>query len=80
MKETVAKRINELIGKMTCPKDFSCVESGFALLCKAKNFGDRRFLECLDPDPKNCVFSLTFENSKYCQCPLRRYIKMNLHE
>ncbi|MFC1552721.1 hypothetical protein ACFL6P_09200 [Candidatus Latescibacterota bacterium] len=80
MEKDVAEQINEIIGKMMCPKDFNCVESGFARLCKAKNLGDENLLVCLDPDLLDCVFTMSFGNSYYCQCPLRKYIKKKLRK
>lgn len=80
VEKEIAERIQKIIGKMKCPKEFACVESGFALLCKAKDIGDKNFLDCLDPEPKKCVFAVSFESTFYCQCPLRKYIKKNLHK
>jgi len=77
-----ALRINEIeqiVGEMQCPKNFNCYKSGFRHLCKAKNFGIKSFLECLESDPGECKFSFSIEKIHYCQCPLRCYIaqKMN---
>lgn len=80
MENDVADRISEIIGGMMCPKDFICVESGFALLCHANYHGEDSYLECHEVEPKNCVFSMRFKNNSFCQCPLRRYIKQKLHE
>ena len=51
MKEEHRKKIKEIIGDMKCPKNFICVEAGFTNLCKAKDFGLERYLECLEEYP-----------------------------
>ena len=78
MKEEVSRKITEIIGEMHCPEDFSCAESGFTELCKAKDIGLESFLECLEPDPSHCKFALAFGHAYYCRCPLRVYISKTL--
>ncbi|MEE9223983.1 MAG: hypothetical protein V3U51_04465 [Thermoplasmata archaeon] len=56
--------VKEIIDKTDCPKDFRCCKSGFDVLCKARDIGLDSFLVCLDDDPPDCVFSLTY-GTKY---------------
>jgi hypothetical protein len=72
------KEIEKIIARFKCPKDFECYKSGFKNLCKAKDIGLEKYLECLKKDPGDCVFSLSFGYSYLCKCPLRVYIAKNL--
>lgn len=58
MKEEDRKQLEEIIGRMTCPKDFICYRSGFKVLCKAEDVGRKNLLICLEEDPLDCKFSL----------------------
>ena len=80
MKEGDRKKIEAIIGKMQCPKDFKCAESGFNNLCKAEDQGIENYLECLEASPLTCKFALSFGNGHYCQCPLRVYLAKKLHK
>ena len=78
MEQDHTKELEEIIGEIECPKNFQCCESGFEVLCKAKDVGIEEFLECLDERPFACRFSVAFGDSYYCQCPLRVYISKKL--
>jgi hypothetical protein len=68
------KEIEEIIGKMKCPKNFKCYKSGYENLCKAKDVGLESYLECLEGNPSACKFLIMHRNIFYCSCPLRVYI------
>jgi hypothetical protein len=78
MEQDHKKQIEEIIGKIECPKDFKCYKSGFDNLCLAKDIGIESFLECLERNPQKCKFSFSFGLSYFCQCPLRVYIAKKL--
>ncbi len=82
MEQEYKEKIEELIGRMKCQKDFICYQSGFEYLCKAKQtHGTVSSLECLARNPQACVFS-TFVSDQdiyFCTCPLRIYIAENLN-
>lgn len=82
MKEEHKKRIEEILGQIQCPKGFKCTESGFMDLCKAKDFGNQEYLECLEKTIPPCPFALVYdygpEETRFCKCPLRVYIGKNL--
>ncbi len=80
MKEDVCNMIQEIMGEMQCPKDFKCAKYGFALLCKVKNHWQRDLLDCLEPNPSDCTFVLSLNDSYVCECPLRVYIKKKLNK
>lgn len=80
MEEENKKKINEIINKMKCSKNFSCTESGFENICKARNFGSDDYLECLEDDSFDCEFTLPFGNGNLCKCPARVAIAKILKE
>jgi len=82
MKEEHKDRIEEILGQMQCPKGFKCAVSGFNDLCKAKDFGNEQYLECLERTTPPCPFALVYDymldETHFCKCPLRVYIAKNL--
>ena len=72
------RKIEELMGGINCPKEFSCCQSDFDNLCKARDIGMQSYLECLEENPRDCTFSLGYADSYYCKCPLRRYIAKHM--
>jgi hypothetical protein len=80
MDEGARKKIEKLIAGMSCPKDFKCYRSNLADLCKAKDIGLESFLECLEDNPRNCEFSISYGGGHFCRCPLRVYIAKRLSE
>ncbi|MHC4195852.1 MAG: hypothetical protein ACYSYU_06770 [Planctomycetota bacterium] len=78
MDEKDKKAIEEILGRMQCPKNFKCAESNFEVLCKAKDIGMESHLECLEPNRPRCKFSLPFGYSYFCTCPLRVYLSKKL--
>lgn len=71
--------IDGLMAQMGCSKDFQCVESGFRELCKAQDIGLNSYLECLDSNAGNCLFSVLLNNRQLCQCPLRVFLAEHLN-
>lgn len=78
MEEALKKEIEEIICHLKCSKDFKCYKSGFDALCKAKDIGVESYLVCLDEQPEDCPFSLSFGYGHLCKCPLRVYIAKRL--
>ena len=79
MKSDDRKKLEEIIGGLKCPKDFRCYQAGFDTLCKAKKMEDGGvafYLECLEKDTQQCIFSkhIPIDDFYICSCPLRRYI------
>jgi hypothetical protein len=74
MKQDHEKELQEIMGGVTCSKDFKCYKSGFKNLCKAQDVGLGAFLECLEEYPLECTFSVHYGSVSYCTCPLRVYI------
>lgn len=80
MEEAITIQVNEIIKRMTCQKGFRCAESGFKNLCKAKDIGLKRHLQCLELSPSLCEYSLALEKKYFCACPLRVYLTKKLQD
>jgi hypothetical protein len=70
--------IEKIMAGMKCPKDFKCVNNDFKHLCKAADIGIRDYVECLDRNPLGCWYGVTFNNSRFCKCPIRIYLFRDL--
>ena len=68
------KMITGIMKNKKCFKDFICIKSKFEYLCKAKDIGYDNFIECLEENPDECSFALSFGHGYICKCPLRIYI------
>jgi hypothetical protein len=80
MDEETRQEIEGMIGQMKCPKDFGCSKNGFERLCKARDFGLDKYLECLEDDPLQCKFAFAFGYGHLCQCPLRVFMAKKLRK
>ncbi|MFH1921659.1 MAG: hypothetical protein ABIP48_17480 [Planctomycetota bacterium] len=74
MEGEARKRIEEIIGGMSCPKALSCAKSGFENLCRAEDVGLEHHLRCLDGTAYQCKFSVILDKRYFCVCPLRVYL------
>ena len=72
--------IEKIISRIKCPKDFECYKSGFEKLCKARNYGLKGYIECLEENSQECNFSLAFGKGYLCKCPLRIYAAKKLRK
>jgi len=80
MNEDDRKKIDEILKLIECRKGFVCVETGFKDLCKARDFGNEFFIECLEKTNPPCPFALVYDygvTTHFCQCPLRVYLEKN---
>lgn len=80
LKGKYKKEIENIIGKLRCPKAFRCYESGFDDLCSAKDIGIESFLLCLEEKPEDCKFSVPIQGPYLCHCPLRIYLCKKLRK
>lgn len=74
MKEEDRKKIDEIMGVMKCPQKFKCTETGFHQLCKARDLGLDKYVECLEENPPACSFALPFGSGHFCKCSLRVHL------
>lgn len=63
-----------LMASVPCTRDFTCVRSKLADLCKARLARDGKVLQCLERKMHACSFRLSFLFKKICRCPMRQYI------
>lgn len=77
--EEQKRDVERIINRMQCSKDFECRKSGFSKLSRISIIGDCKLLECLEKDPRACMFEFSFGHGTYCKCPLRFYIAKNFH-
>ncbi len=73
MKQDWKEQLEELMGKMECPKDFLCCKSNFRKLCKTEYIRADEFWECQDKKTQDCSFSALHTYTYLCRCPLRHY-------
>ena len=81
MPEEDREKIQEILGRMECPENFKCAESGFESICKARDFGDDERLECIERDDPPCRFARVWNHGfemRFCECPLRVYLAKHL--
>lgn len=78
MRDEDRQKIEEIMSGMKCPKNFRCADHGFEMLCKGKDFGVERYIDCLEKDAFKCPFAVSFGGSFLCQCPLRVYLAKKL--
>ncbi len=72
------REIERIMDSMKCSKAFICYKSGFKDLCKVKNVGEGRIIECSPENRGPCTYRFTFTGRIFCKCPLRHYIARNL--
>jgi len=78
MEDAHKKKIEEIMEKMHCHKNFKCADSGFKVLCKAEDVGHEEYLDCLESNPNKCFFALSFGSIHYCTCRVRIYLRKQL--
>lgn len=72
-----ARRIQDIMGEMQCPKDFECYKSGFEELCKVRIICNGQLIECLEEKAQPCKLGFCFGYGYFCDCLLRKYIARN---
>jgi hypothetical protein len=70
------KQVEDIIRGMHCPKAFKCKISNFTDVPKVSFFG--KTLRCLEQNPRDCEWSISFGMGYICQCPLNYYVHRNI--
>jgi hypothetical protein len=78
--------VQGIMAEMDCPKDFPCYESGFEDLAPVKAFSGTDVIACLNQTQSDCPKSFEFGSTTMlhecplmlCECPLRKYVSLNL--
>jgi hypothetical protein len=71
------KKIEELVGRLICPKAVKCYQFAHETFAEAQQIGGALWLfECLDEDPVKCTFAQFFAQagSYICTCAVRTYV------
>ena len=72
-------RLQELMRKTECPRDFACVKPGNTDVCKVKDWGVEGYVDCLDSRGRDCRFGVHFGNGVLCKCPVGVYLARQRH-
>lgn len=70
--------IKEIVGGITCPKDFLCVTVKRDPLFTTEEGGLAALLVCLEEKMQACTFARTSGERFLCKCPLRLYLDSEL--
>ena len=73
MEQNPEKELKEFLDDSHCARDFKCcIEGvGFEHLSKKKDVGIPAYFECLEERPPDCILLMSFDDSYFCECPLR---------
>ncbi len=76
MEPEIRKKIDEILGPMYCPEDYSCAEPGVE---RYGNDGQTTYPVCLKPDPAGCALAVPRDGVHECRCVLRSTLLEKLH-
>ena len=70
--------VEKVLHGLRCPRGLRCVDSSLEHLCRARDIGLERFLECLETE-EDCTFSSRMGRSPLlCRCPVRMHLYRQL--
>ncbi len=73
------REVRRIMAGMDCAKGFRCHEEGFENLCRALVYQGANAVRCRCEHAQDCPMSYVFRNDiRFCQCPLRRYVALEL--
>ena len=72
------KALLEIKKSIRCSKKFICLKSELKTLCKAEDIGLKYNVKCLEEQPQQCEFVVSFGGEFFCKCPVRNYIAKKL--
>jgi len=79
--EFAEEQLSNVIGimeKFNCQQHFLCFNSNFKNICECSVIGED-FVECMDERATICKTSSRFKENRYlCNCPVRRYLAIEL--
>lgn len=68
MEPELRRKIDEILGPMYCPEDYSCAEPGVA---QYRFDGATRFIVCVKSDRPECTLAVPRNGAQECRCVLR---------
>ena len=74
MEIKIDNTIENIMEQMTCPKNFACLKSESKNICNTEDIGLDDYVECLDPQPTLCRFSISFGATYFCKCKMRVHL------
>jgi hypothetical protein len=72
------RQIEEIMAQMACEKDFACHKSDFENICKARDWGQPNYVDCMESTTAICRYKVPFGDGVFCSCPLRVYVAKKL--
>ena len=76
VKPELRRIIDEILGPLYCPKDYSCSDPDIR---QYKTDGQSGFVACLRPNPAECSLALLRTGGHECRCVLRATLLEKLH-
>ncbi len=76
MEPELRRKIEEILGPMYCPEDYSCSEPDVK---QYKEESTGRFVTCLMSDPGGCALAVPRNGEHECRCVLRATLLEKLH-
>ena len=76
MDAELRKKIDEILGAIYCPDDYSCFEPG------VEQFGidgQVKFVACIKSDPTACALAASRNGAHECRCVMRATLIEELH-
>ena len=70
--------IRQILGGITCPKDFLCATVKSDPVFKTEDSGLVSLLVCPEKKMQSCTFTYTSGERFLCKCPLRLYLNSEL--
>ncbi len=74
MDDKEIKKVEEIRRSINCPKGFRCTRTDCGRLCAAKDIGLEHFLVCMEKEPRDCPYAMSFGDQYFCTCPLRVFL------
>ena len=78
MQQDAAKQVQPLIEELMRLRGYRSHTANADALCKAEDIGLETFLICMETNPCECDFSVSFGDVFFCKCRLRLSIAKGL--
>jgi len=81
IKKDCELEIERIKATVNCPRRFRCMRSGLGNIPPVRVYGGADLIQCLATDRMDCPLSPVFcHDIVFCQCPLRRYLALELNK
>lgn len=72
------EQLEKLVANTRCQKGHRCIESDFQEMGAVDRAAGGQVLFCREEACRNCFHWMSFGRDGLCQCPIRRYVSVNL--